>query len=87
MKIGATVLVLWLNKSFGLNYPKSSFQTSDPWVKVYFNILGVHQIFLQILDKKSICLRKLEEGFWTYGFVSLLGPIGPNLVVRPQNLG
>ena len=84
MKIGATVLVLWLNKAFGLNCPKSSFQTSDPWVKVYFNILGVHQTFLWILDKKSVCLRKLEVGFWMYGFVSLLGPIVPNLIFRPQ---
>ena len=56
MKIGVMDLVLWLNKAFGLNCPKSSFQTSDPWVKVYFNILGVHQTFLWILDKMSICL-------------------------------
>ena len=31
----------------------------------------------------SICLLKLEVGFWTYGFVNLLGLIGPKLVFRP----
>ena len=32
----------------------------------------------------SICLLKLEVGFWTYGLVNLLGLIGPKLVFRPQ---
>ena len=57
MKIGARILGSRLNKSFGSSCPKSSFQTPDPCIKVYFNILGVHQIFLWILDKKSICLK------------------------------
>ena len=65
MKIGARTLDLWLNKSFGSSWPKSFFQIPDPWVKIYLNILGVHLIFLWILDKKNICLGKLEVGFWT----------------------
>ena len=30
------------------------------------------------------CLWILEPGFWTYGWVHLVGPIGPNVVSRPQ---
>ena len=29
-------------------------------------------------------LQKFDPGFWTYGFVSLLAPVGPKLVIRPQ---
>ena len=29
-------------------------------------------------------LQKLDAGFCTYGFVSLLAPIGQKLVLRPQ---
>ena len=42
MKIGARVLDLWVNKSFGPNWSKSSFKAPDSWIKIYSNILGVH---------------------------------------------
>ena len=59
MKTGPRHLGLWLNKSFGPNWLKSSCWASDPCVKVYFNILGIHQLFLWVLDKKSIFLMKI----------------------------
>ena len=36
------------------------------------------------MHKMRPCLQKLDPGFSTYGFVSLLGPIGPKLGLRPQ---
>ena len=53
MKIGAGVLELKINKSFRLNLPIFSLQAPDPWVKVCFNILGVNQIFVLILEKRE----------------------------------
>ena len=50
MKIGAGVLELKINKSFRPNLPIFSLQAPDPWVKVCFNILGVNQIFILILE-------------------------------------
>ena len=38
-----------------------------------------------ILEKMRFCFWKLELGFWSYGLISLLGPIGPNIVSRSQN--
>ena len=64
MKIGARVPALWFNKSFGPNCLKPSFQTPDPWVKVYFNFLGVHQIFPWILDKKK---KTFDFANWNQG--------------------
>ena len=29
-------------------------------------------------------MGKLELGFWTYGWICLLGPSDPNVVSRPQ---
>ena len=40
-----------------------------------------------ILQKMWSCLWKLEPGFWTYGWIRLLGPSGPNVVSRPQAHG
>ena len=37
-----------------------------------------------ILEKMWSYLWKLEPGFWTYGWISLVSPIGPNVVSRPQ---
>ena len=38
------------------------------------------------MHKMRPCLQKLDPGFSTYDFVSLLDPIGPKLVLRPQTL-
>lgn len=37
-----------------------------------------------ILEKMRTCLSKLEIGFRTYGFISVLGASDPNLVSRPR---
>ena len=37
-----------------------------------------------ILEKMRSCLWILEPGFWTYGWIRLLGPSHPNVVPRPQ---
>ena len=36
------------------------------------------------LKKMRSCLWKLEPGFWTYGWIRLLGPSGPNVLSRSQ---
>ena len=36
------------------------------------------------LEKMRSCLWKLEPGFWTYGWIHVLGPSSPNVVSRPQ---
>ena len=36
------------------------------------------------MHKMRPCLQKLDPGFSTYDFVSLLDPFGPKLVLRPQ---
>ena len=38
----------------------------------------------RILEKMRSCLWILDPGFWTYGWVHLVGPTGPNVVFRPQ---
>ena len=47
------------------------------------------KIHLMILEKMRFCLYKLEPGFWNYGLIHPLGPMGPNcngtnVVHRPQ---
>ena len=37
-----------------------------------------------ILEKMRSCLWKLEPGFWTYGWIRLLGPSDPTIILRPQ---
>ena len=37
-----------------------------------------------ILEKMRSCLWKLEPGFWTYGWIRLLGPSDPTIMLRPQ---
>ena len=37
-----------------------------------------------IHEKMGPCLSKLEPGFWTYGWISLADPTGPNVVSRHQ---
>ena len=37
-----------------------------------------------ILEQMRSYLWKLELGFWTYGWIRLLGPSGPNVVSRPR---
>ena len=39
-----------------------------------------------IFEKMSSCFWKLKLGFWSYGVIRLLGPVGPNIVSRPQTL-
>ena len=36
------------------------------------------------LDKMRSCMLKLVVGFRSYGLIRLLGPIGPNIVSKPQ---
>ena len=50
----------------------------------YADILVKHFIQLNILHKVRPCLQKLDTGFCTYGFVSLLAPIGPKVILRPK---
>ena len=40
--------------------------------------------FISSFFKMRSCLWILGLGFWTYGWICLLGPSGPNLVSRPQ---
>ena len=47
----------------------------------YADILVKHFIQLNILHKLR---QKLDTGFCTYGFVSLLAPIGPKVILRPK---
>ena len=44
----------------------------------------INLICFIILDKLRPCLWKLELGFRTCSLISLLGPVGPKLVFRPQ---
>ena len=81
------VLDLWLATPFGPNQPKTSFQVPESSFKFHFNILAFYQIPLWTRDKMKPCLSKLEVGFSAYGLVSLLGPIGPKVVLRPQAPG
>ena len=37
-----------------------------------------------ILEKMTSCLWKLVLGFWTYGWIRLLGPSGLNMASKPQ---
>ena len=37
-----------------------------------------------IFEKMRSYFSKLEPGFWTYGWIHLLGPSGSNIVSRPQ---
>ena len=37
-----------------------------------------------ILEKMRSCFWKLKVGFWTYDTIHLVGPVGPNVVSRPQ---
>ena len=76
--------VLQIGKSFEPNRSKTSFRAPDPEVKTFLTILWFAWIHLMILDKINPCLWKLDLGFWTYGFMHLLGPIFPNVVSRPQ---
>ena len=48
--IGAKILDLWLDKNLGLNWPKCSYNATDPWMKIDFDIWRVHQIHLLVLD-------------------------------------
>ena len=53
-------------------------------VKIFFEISWFYWIHLMILKKMRSCLWKLETGFWTYGWIHLLGPSDPNVVSTPQ---
>ena len=81
MKIAIKVLDLWLGTSLGPNY---QFLSPRPIIAPDPDILVKHFIQLSILHKIRPCLRKLDQGFWTYGCVNLLIPIDPKLVLRPQ---
>ena len=73
--------VLQLRKSFNPNWHKCSFLAPGPMVMTFFEI-WFYWIHLMILVNMRSCLRILELGFWTYGWICLLGPSGPNLVSR-----
>ena len=38
-----------------------------------------------ILNKEKSCLSKMEQGFWTYAFMPLLGPSGRNVNSRSES--
>ena len=80
----AVHLVLQLCKSFDPKWPKCSFWAPGHKVKTFFQISWFYWIHLMIFEKMKSCLWKLEPGFWTYGWICLLGPSGPNVVCRPQ---
>ena len=87
MAIGAKILDLWLDKNLGPNWPKCSYNATDPWMKIDFDIWRVHQIHVLVLDKMRLCFWKLQQGFWVYGLVSALSPICPKLVCWMQATG
>ena len=78
VKIGARVLDLWLDTSSGPKWPKCTFQVPGPKFKKFFEISWFYWIHLIILEKMRSCLWKFKPGFWTYGWILLLGPSGPN---------
>ena len=51
----------------------------------FFEISWFNWIYLMILEKMTSCLWKLELGFWTYGWIRLLDPSGPNVVSKLQS--
>ena len=53
-------------------------------IKEFFVISWFYWIHLKILEKMRSYFWKLKLGFWTYGLIHFLGPIGPNVVSRPQ---
>ena len=77
-------IVLQLRKSFNPNWHKCSFLASGPKVKTFLKTLWFYWIHLIIFVKLMSCLQILELGFWTYGWICLLGPSGPNLICRPH---
>ena len=56
---------------------------TDPKVNFFFEVSGFYWIHLMILDKMKSQFRKLQPGFWTNGWIRLLGPSFPNVVSRP----
>ena len=84
VKIEARVLDLWLDTSSGAKWPKCSFLTPGPKVNNFFEVSKFYWIHLMIFEKMRPCLWKLEPGFWTYGWIDLLGPSDSNILSRPQ---
>ena len=84
VNIGARVLDLCLDMSSGPKWPKFSFYAPGSKVMTFFEILWFYWIHVIILEKIRSYLWILEPGFWTYVWICLLGPSGPNLVSRPQ---
>ena len=70
---------------FWANGPNIVFRPQQvPRSRHFFEILWFYCIYLIILEKMSFCLWKLESGFWTYGWIHLLGPVDDRLLWSKQ---
>ena len=80
-------LWFWTYDWICLLVPSGQDLVSRPWAprsRHFFEILWFYWIHIIILEKVRSCLWILEPGFWTCGWICLLGPSGPNLVSRPH---
>ena len=68
----------------GTSGPNKASRPQPPRPRHFFQISWFYWIHLMILEKMRPCLWKLEPGFWTYGWICLLGPSDPNVVSRHQ---
>ena len=73
----------WIH-SLGPSGPNVVSKPQAPRSIIFFWHFKVYWIYLTILEKMRSCLRILEPGFWTYGWIHLLGPSHPNVVPSPQ---
>ena len=65
----------------GSKWSKCTFQVPGPKFNNIFEISWFYWIHLIILEKMRSCLWKFKQGFWTYGWILLLGPSGSNKCV------
>ena len=86
VRLSCCNLVIQFCKSFDPKWPKCSFLAPGTTFRIFFQTLRFYWIHLTILEEMGSYLWKLESGFWTYGWMRLLGPSGPNVVSRLQVL-
>ena len=80
-------LGFWTNgliRLLGPSGPNVVSRPQTPRSNIFFEISWFYWIHIMIIMKMRSCLRKLEPRFWTYDLIWFLGPIGPNVVSRPQ---
>ena len=79
-------LWFWIYSWIRLLCPSGSNVVSRSQAPRSINFLAFQNLLDSSYDswKKRPCLWILEPGFWTYGWIRLLGPSYPNVVPRPQ---